>query len=265
MDSQNTYWHDRALLEWQIELGADEAISDAPIDRYALGPQAPKAAPADARPVPPVAAPAAIAAPVAVDTIAAATQAANAAADLPALAQAIADFEHCTIKRGARNMVFADGQAGAPVMIVGQAPSRDDDLSGLPFSGEVGTLLGRMLGAIDLGVAQDDPARRAYLTAALPWRPAVENTPDPADLALMRPFLERHVALARPRVLVLMGADACMALLGIGGITNLRGTWTTAAGLPCLPMLHPDSLLRDPELKPTAWQDLLALKAWMRQ
>jgi uracil-DNA glycosylase len=266
MDSQNTYWHDRALLEWQVELGATDAIADAPIDRYALGPQAGKAETKPetaAKPLPP------LVAPVAVDDTAvahqAASQAAQAAADLPALARAIAAFTHCAIKRGARNMVFADGQAGAPVMIIGQAPDRAEDMSGTPFSGASGQLLDRMLAAIDLARAPDDPARAVYLTSALPWRPAVENNPQPSDLALMRPFLERHIALAKPRVVVLMGADACQALLGQGGITNLRGTWTKVQGIACLPMLHPDSLLRNPDLKRLAWQDLLSLNAWLRQ
>ena len=107
----------------------------------------------------------------------------------------------------------------------------------------------------------EDPGRGAYITNVLPWRPPGNRTPTGEEIAMMLPFLERHVALAAPGVLVLMGNTPCRALLGRDGITRVRGTWTEALGLPVLPMFHPAYLLRQPAAKREAWADLLRLKA----
>ncbi|WP_322890303.1 MULTISPECIES: uracil-DNA glycosylase [unclassified Yoonia] len=253
MDSQYTYWQDRAALEWQVELGVTDAILDAPVDRYALDP-----VPVKTAPVAEVVAPA-IAREL--DPVTVARAAAAAATDLPALAAAIAAFEHCEIKRGARNAVFADGQPGARVMIVGEAPGREEDFAGKPFVGQAGQMLDRMLAAIDLGRAHENKDRAVYITNVMPWRPPANRTPDAAEIAMMLPFLERHIALADPQIVVVMGNTPCQALLGQKGITTLRGTWTTALGKPCLPMFHPAYLLRNTAAKREAWADLLALNA----
>jgi DNA polymerase len=243
-----------ALLDWQIELGATEAICDAPVDRYAVPDktQAPRKAaePALAATNPPQA--------VAVDAVAEAKAQAAAAQDLQGLRAALGAFEHCTLKRGARNLVFSDGQAGAPVMIVGEAPGRDEDREGRPFVGRAGQLLDRMLAAIDMG--RDHAAHPVYITNVLPWRPPQNRDPNPDEIAMMRPFVERHIQLAAPKVLVVMGNIATHALLGKKGITRLRGQWTEALGLPVLPMFHPAYLLRNPAAKREAWADLLSLK-----
>ncbi|MEM9578500.1 MAG: uracil-DNA glycosylase [Pseudomonadota bacterium] len=246
-----------ALLEWQIELGATEAICDAPVDRYAL-PE--KLAPAkkdksQGADAPAVAAPAS----AAPDPVQEAKAVAAGAADLEALRAALAAFEHCPLKRGARNLVFSDGIAGAPVMIVGEAPGRDEDREGRPFVGRAGQLLDRMLAAIDMGRAEDEAP--VYITNVLPWRPPQNRDPSPDEIAMMRPFLLRHIELARPRVLVIMGNISAQALLGKRGITRLRGHWTEAADLPALPMFHPAYLLRNPAAKRETWADLLTLKA----
>jgi DNA polymerase len=106
-----------------------------------------------------------------------------------------------------------------------------------------------------------DPDRAVYITNVLPWRPPQNRDPSPAEIAMMRPFVERHIALARPQVLVLMGNHACDAVLGQRGILRLRGHWTEALGLPVLPMTHPSYLLRNPAAKREAWADLLSLRA----
>ncbi|MEL6565767.1 MAG: uracil-DNA glycosylase [Pseudomonadota bacterium] len=248
MDSQE---HQAALaaLAWQVELGVDECIGDAPVDRYATpAPVAPKAA--------------AVAAPLvatAEDPVTAAAAAAAAAADLPGLRAALAAYEHCELKRGARNLVFSDGVPGARVMIVGEAPGRDEDREGKPFVGRAGQLLDRMLGAIDL--SRD---ASVYITNVLPWRPPQNRDPKPDEIAMMQPFLDRHIALADPDVLVVVGNHACQALLGKRGITRLRGDWTESRGKPALPMFHPAYLLRNPAAKREAWADLLSLKARLR-
>ena len=255
MDSQSTYWQDRAALEWQVELGVTDAILDAPVDRYALDPVPVKAAPA-----------AEVAAPVveAADPVAIARAAAEAATDLPALATAMAAYELCEIKRGARNAVFADGQPGARVMIVGEAPGREEDRAGKPFVGQAGQMLDRMLAAIDLGRAHAETGRAVYITNVMPWRPPSNRTPDADEIAMMLPFLERHIALADPQIIVLMGNTPCQALLGQKGITALRGNWTEVLGKPCLPMFHPAYLLRNTAAKREAWADLLALNARLK-
>lgn len=244
-----------ALLEWQIELGADEAISETPIDRYAAPP-------------PPKPKPAAMPAPVAAsaaDPVAEAQAAAAAAKDLDSLRDALASFEHCELKKGARNLVFADGQPGARVMVIGEAPGRDEDMQGKPFVGRAGQLLDRMFAAIDMARASPAVEKALYITNVLPWRPPQNRDPKPDEVAILLPFVERHVELVDPDLIVLMGNHACLALLGMRGITRLRGKWAEALGRPAMPMLHPAYLLRNPAAKREAWQDLLMVQAKLRE
>ena len=250
MESQ-AYHSALAQLAWQIELGADECIADAPVDRYALGAETPKPAVPAAAP-----APAPASKPAEVDVVAAAETTANGAADLEALRAAMASYPHCDLKKGARNLVFSDGIPGARVMIVGEAPGRDEDREGRPFVGRAGQLLDRMLGAIGLSRAES-----VYITNVLPWRPPQNRDPKPEEIAMMRPFLARHIALAAPEMLLVTGNISCQALLGKKGITRLRGHWTEVYGLPAMPMFHPAYLLRNPSAKRHAWADLLSLKA----
>ena len=144
-------------------------------------------------------------------------------------------------------------------MLIGEAPGREEDLEGRPFVGRAGQLLDRMLAAIDM--SRDAILAPVYITNVLPWRPPQNRDPKPEEIAMMRPFLERHVALINPDVVVLMGNVSCQAVLGKRGITRLRGQWTEAFGKPALPMFHPAYLLRTPRAKREAWSDLLALKA----
>lgn len=242
-----------ALLDWQIELGATEAICDAPIDRYTVPEKVdvvkPQKQALSASPTKPEA----------VDVVQAATAAANGAQDLDSLRNALGEYDHCVLKRGARSLVFSDGMAGAPVMIVGEAPGRDEDRAGRPFVGRAGQLLDKMLAAVDMGRADAD--NPVYITNVLPWRPPQNRDPSPEEIAMMRPFVLRHIALAQPRVLVIMGNISAHALLGKKGITRLRGNWSEVAGVPALPMFHPAYLLRNPAAKREAWADLLSLKA----
>lgn len=251
MDSAETYWDNRAALEWQVELGADEAIGDTPLNRYELVAEAPKPK-AVAKPAPE---------PVEVDAVAVAKAAASGAQDLAELQAALAAFEHCELKRGARNLVFADGNPQARVMIIGEAPGRDEDREGKPFVGRAGQLLDRMLAAIDLGRAGPDPVSSVYITNILPWRPPQNRDPSPEEIAMLRPFVERHIELVAPDVIVLMGNVSCLAMLGRKGITRMRGHWETVLNRPALPMFHPAYLLRSPHAKREAWADLLMLKA----
>ena len=256
MESANTYWADRALLEWQVELGATEAICDAPVDRYDVpaAVEKPKTAPSSVNSID--------VSPEKPDAVQVATQAASAAQTLDELSAALGRFDLCDLKKGARNLVFSDGIAGARVMIVGEAPGRDEDLAGKPFVGKAGQLLDKMLAAIGLG--RDRADAPVYITNVLPWRPPQNRDPKPDEIAMMRPFLMRHIELAKPELIVIVGNWSCQALLGKRGITRLRGQWTQVADLPALPMFHPAYLLRNPEVKREAWADLLSLKARLR-
>lgn len=263
MESALDYHTARALLEWQVDLGVTEAILDAPVNRFDLPATEPRAAKAAAKPAaihdaPPVAEP------MQVDPVELARQSARAATDLEGLRAALGAFEHCDLKRGARNLVFSDGNPAARVMIVGEAPGRDEDRAGTPFIGRAGQLLERMFEAIDMGRQAPQSTQGLYITNVLPWRPPQNRDPKPEEIAMLVPFLERHVEIVAPDVIVLMGNIACQAALGRRGITRMRGQWQEAFGKPTLPMFHPAFLLRQAGNKREAWADLLALQARLR-
>jgi len=243
-------------------MGATEAIGEAPVDRYVLPDEAPKVAkPAvqtKTAPVAPQAAPT-------VDAVAAAREAAGRAGDLAGLHAALSAFEFCDLKKGARNTVFADGNPYAPMMIIGEAPGRDEDIQGKPFVGRAGQLLDKMLAAIGLARDADDTAQAVYISNVLPWRPPQNREPTPEEMAVLVPFLERHIELAAPKIIVLMGNTPCQALLGRRGITRMRGNWTQARDIPVMPMFHPAYLLRNPAAKREAWADLLEIKAKLHE
>ena len=240
-----------AALDWQVDLGADEAILDEPVNRYEAAVEARAAAP-DPKPAP--AAPPPVA--TEIDHVAAAEAAARAATSLEGLRAAMSAFEGCELKRGARNLVFCDGAPKARVMIVGEAPGRDEDLQGKPFVVRAGQLLDRMFGAIGLSRHEGS----LYITNVLPWRPPRNRDPSDEEIAMLRPFLNRHIELAEPDLLVVMGNISATALLNRRGILKMRGNWAEALGRPALPMTHPAYLLRNPAAKRDAWADLLSLK-----
>lgn len=262
MESVLGYHDAKALLAWQIELGATEAIGDTPVNRYELAEKSAK--PAAVAAAVRGAAPIAATPEPAIDAVAVATSAAANAGSLESLQEVLAAFPHCDLQRGARNLVFCGGAPGARVMIIGEAPGRDEDREGRPFVGRAGQLLDRMFAAIGLGRTPDRPEDGIYITNVLPWRPPQNRDPTTEEIAMMRPFVARHVELANPDLVVLMGNISCDAGLEKRGITRLRGTWTTAYGKPALPMVHPAYLLRTPSAKREAWADLLSLQARLR-
>ena len=263
-----------ALLEWQIAMGADEALGEIAPNRLAPPPP-PAALPAATIPAPrpsalpmPTAAVSSIVAPPGAlgESLAEAAQAARllaaGAETIEALGALVAGFDGCPLKRTATNTVFFDGNPAAPVMIIGEAPGAEEDRQGRPFVGRSGQLLDRMLAAIGLDRTQ------VQITNVIYWRPPGNRKPNAAEIAACLPFVLRHIALARPLVLVVSGGTAASALLPLSeGITRLRGRWFDLAvpGLeapvPTLAMFHPAFLLRDPARKRETWRDLLALKA----
>lgn len=247
-----------ALLEWQAELGADEFIGDEPLDRFALH-EAEMAARATRAPAPTgrqVAEPPPP--PPKVDPVIEAQNLVNSATSLEHLSELQSTFTHCDLRKGAGHFIFAQGQAGARVMILTDAPNPDEDRAGKLFVGRQGHLLDQMLAAIGLGRQSPDLTQSVYILPTLPWRTPANREPEAEELAMMLPFLRRHIQMAAPDVIVLMGNQAPRALLGE---RPRRGHWLEIMGIPALAMTHPRMLLLAPEAKREAWADLLSLKA----
>lgn len=189
---------------------------------------------------------------------------ARSAASLEELREILAGFDGCNLKFTAKSLVFADGNPQADLMLVGEAPGRDEDIEGLPFVGRSGQLLDRMLAAI----GRDRTS--VYIANVIPWRPPGNRTPTPLETEICRPFIERQIELARPKVLVNLGGPSAKTLLNTTeGILRLRGNWrthVTASGMaiPAMPTLHPAYLLRNPAHKKLAWRDFLEVKAKLR-
>lgn len=253
-----------STLNWLVEAGADEAIADAPVDRLTAKTPAPaRAMPA---PEPQRSAPARAPAPSlpADDAIGGAMAAAAAATSLAELKAAMEAYDGCALKRTATNTVFADGVAEGRIMLIGEAPGRDEDRIGKPFVGRAGQLLDKMLAAIDL-----DRKINAYITNVINWRPPDNRDPSPEEAAQCLPFLRRHIELAEPELIILLGAVAARHVVGVtDGIMKLRGRWLDyRVGdrmVPVMPTLHPAYLLRQPAHKKLAWRDLQAVREKMR-
>lgn len=189
----------------------------------------------------------------------AAREAARSAPTLAALHASVRAFEGCPLKATARSTCLGEGPEGAALMVVGEAPGRDEDEAGRPFVGRSGMLLERMLAAIGLG------RDAVYITNVIPWRPPANRTPSPIETATCEVFVRREVELVRPRVLLLLGGAAAKTLLRTdAGIMRQRGRWErvdTAAGpVDTMATFHPADLLRTPADKKRAWADLLAVR-----
>ena len=257
------------LLAWQVEMGADEATGTMPRDRFVARPAPPiaSASASTSGTVPPRPAGRTATVAPAIEAhsalLAAARQLAESASDLAELKRIVERFDGCSLKKTATNTVFADGQPGAPIMLIGEAPGADEDRLGRPFVGRSGQLLDRMLAAIGV-----ERATNAYITNVLFWRPPGNRKPTPEETAICLPFVWRHIALGRPKVVILCGGTATSALLGRPeGITRLRGRWIDLAvpgvleALPVLPTYHPSFLLRSPSHKSESWHDLLSIQS----
>ncbi len=259
----------RDLLRWYVDSGVDETIGTIALDRR-------KAPTAD---VPTAPAPKAIAA-VPPETgkptgaalnpdigadqmVSHARRLAASAPTLEALREALSQFDECSLKRTAKNLVFGDGAPTSRIVFVGEAPGRDEDIQGLPFVGRSGQLLDRMLAAIGLDRTS------SYITNIIPWRPPGNRNPTSEETAMCIPFLDRHLELISPIAVIALGGVSAKQLLDTtDGIMRLRGKWKQIAvgdqDVPLLPMFHPAYLLRQPAQKRLAWQDLLSLKQKLR-
>jgi DNA polymerase len=277
-----------AVLRWLLEAGADEAVGDVPVNRFAQpgGTPLPSAnaplrgartpsptrgegkneegfAGARTSEIKPLTAAQAVSLSTAPGAARALAQSCTSLAELKT---ALMNFEGCELKRSATNTVFADGDPSGRIMLIGEAPGRDEDLQGLPFVGRAGKLLDRMLGEIGLS------RRKVYITNVLNWRPPQNRDPTPEEAATCLPFLHRHIELADPKLMILLGAVSVRHVLGLTeGITRVRGKWNLYQSvmlnrsIPVMPTLHPAYLLRQPAAKRLAWRDLLAVAEKMRE
>jgi DNA polymerase len=251
------------ILRWHVAAGADEAIGETAVDRFATSAKAvPPPRPVDAAAPEPRRVPAMphAAMPHAAEPGTSAHQAAE-AVDLAALRAAMEAFEGLPLKAAATSTVFGDGNPEAGVMCIGEAPGQEEDRQGLPFVGASGKLLDRMLASIGLD------RQSAYITNILPWRPPANRKPTSDEVAACLPFVSRHIDLIDPQLLILFGGAAASALLARGeGINRLRGRWFeySSPGLPrpipAIATFHPEYLLCTPEAKREAWHDLLMVK-----
>ncbi len=272
-----------SLLRFYAEAGIDVPLSEMPIDRFAASkspaavkarkqgfaqpqqPEPPRQDPARTTPAPSgKRVQAAVELPDSAQ-IALAREAASQAATLEELRERLAAFDGCNLKFTAKNLCFADGDPSSDIMFIGEAPGRDEDLEGLPFVGKSGQLLNRMIEAIGL------KREEVYIANTIPWRPPGNRAPTPLETELCRPFIERQIELAAPKVLVALGGPAGKALTGASeGILRLRGNWKihrtpTDMEIPVMPTLHPAYLLRTPAQKRFAWRDFLAVKLKLAQ
>ena len=261
----------RDLLEFYAAAGVDAAVGEIAVDRLApvqasaseVAAHSREPAPsAPLRPEPPQRAPdfALAPAPASPDiAVMAARETARSAASLNELRELLTRFEGCALRTTAKQLVFADGNPGARVMFVGEAPGRDEDIAGLPFVGRSGKLLDLMIATIGLDRTS------AYIANVIPWRPPGNRTPTPQETQICLPFTLRQIELANPDILVCLGGPSSQTLLGVKeGIKRTRGRWfafhTGTREIRAIATFHPAYLLRSPLEKRFAWRDLLAIR-----
>lgn len=260
-----------AALEWHLDQGVDELLSDEPQDCSQPLEVAPSLAPTSNQPTiqsshPPAPAMGAHEGRQEAASLAAKCQ------SLQDLEQAIKDFDGIGLKKTAHRCVFADGNPKAPIMLIGEAPGADEDREGKPFMGQAGVLQDKILATIGISRESEDPAHSVYLTNILNWRPPGNRTPSPAEIEMSLPFIEKHIQLVRPKLLILCGGVAAKALLGSGdSISRLRNIWheykvltpelkASDLSIPAIATYHPSYLLRTPPQKKAVWADVLNLQ-----
>lgn len=194
------------------------------------------------------------------EAVMAAREAAGAAQSLDVLHERLAAFEGCGLKATAKSLCFYRGAPQARLMVIGEAPGRDEDIQGKPFVGRAGRLLDKMLAAINL--SEND----VHITNIVYWRPPGNRNPTPEEAEVCRPFLARQIELVAPDVLFILGRPAANQLLETTqGIMKIRGKWRSfdASGrsIRAMASLHPAYLLRTPAAKRMAWRDLLAVRS----
>jgi len=200
------------------------------------------------------------------DIIEKARNIANQCQNLDELKKAVENFDGCNLKKMATNTVFCDGNPDSEIMVIGEAPGNNEDLQGIPFCGDSGILLNEMLNAVNLTRKKD-----FYITNVIFWRPPGNRRPSEEELAICRPFVERHIELFAPKIIILVGATAMSAILGINEpITKIRGKFLDYKpdflneNTKTFTIFHPSFLMRQPAKKKVAWQDMLSLENFVK-
>ena len=190
---------------------------------------------------------------------------AQSAQTLDELKEAVLNFNGCALKKTAKNTVFGEGSTNAPIMFVGEAPGADEDRLGRPFVGVSGQLLDKIMSSV--GLSRE---KNVYITNIIPWRPPGNRNPSSSEISLCMPFIERHIELLHPKILVMIGGVSTSSLTGSSsGIMKMRGNWITYqtpnlnSPIPAIPILHTAFLLRNPIQKRLAWKDILSIRQKM--
>ncbi len=257
-------------LKLQLEAGVDETLGDSPINRFAPPPPEQPLAEnvqelmkaAQKKPAAPERA--SLTSPPPAAAIAEARALADKATTREELEQAVRDFNGCALKKLATNTVFSDGNPRANIMLIGEAPGAQEDIQGIPFCGASGQLLDKMLASADYD------RNSVYISNTLFWRPPGNRQPSKEELAICQPFVEKHIALINPALLIFCGGTAVGSLLRKDiGITKLRGRMHEYSNqymqkpIPVAVLFHPSYLLRSPGQKRLAWHDLLSIRHYM--
>ena len=168
------------------------------------------------------------------------------------------------LKKTANKTVISDGNQFSKLMIIGEAPGKDEDIKGVPFVGMAGQLLDKMLLAINLN------RKNVYITNVIPWRPPNNRTPSNEEIMQCLPILQKHIEIIKPAYLFLLGSTAAKAVLSSPqSISKLRNHWHTYSSMhlnikiKTLVSYHPAFLLRSPQHKKDAWNDLQLLQKEM--
>jgi DNA polymerase len=170
---------------------------------------------------------------------------------LARLAAEVAGCRRCRLCETRTRTVFASGDPAARLMLVGEGPGADEDREGLPFVGEAGRLLDKILGAIGLDREQ------VYVANVVKCRPPGNRNPQPDEVASCLPYLEAQIDAVRPEVLVALGRVAAQTLLGNDApVGRLRGQWYQVRGVPTMVTYHPAALLRNADYKRPTWEDM---------
>lgn len=263
-----------ATLQWYLDQGIDEILENEPVDRTKPAvvqikspvASAPKSRTDEIRKLPQD-----------TDELMGTAQAITEAKSivenvgtLEQLREAIDNFDGLSVKKTASNMVFSDGNPEADIMVIGEAPGRDEDIQGKPFVGVSGQLLDKIFAAIDLSRDADVPEQSIYISNILNWRPPGNRTPTESEIDIARPFIEKHISLVKPKIIVMCGAVAAKGLLkqthSISKMRKMFHDYQTPDGYQALAMAtyHPAYLLRTPSQKRAVWQDVLMLQEKLR-
>ena len=174
---------------------------------------------------------------------------------LEKLKKSISDIKNCELKKSATNIVFADGNPKAKIMLIGEGPGSNEDQEGLPFVGRAGALLDKMLASINLD------RKKVYITNVVNYRPPENRRPTEEEIDRYLPYLKKHIEIINPKILVLLGSTALNALIGNEVvISKARGKWIEKQFGGCktsiIVTFHPAFLMRQPAQKKMAWIDL---------